>query len=1130
MAGLLDETWPARPLARRPWSARLATTALPPALGAARDRRSYLEENDDLRREGRERLWPYCLRLKRTPVVDALLKRARRLDEAGLGALDAPPPPFVDLGNFDPRRRLPRLERAPVAPAAARSLELAVTMARDLDGDDDDDGEADRLRGRGHQSYLARGVDVLAKRPDELSLAQVEAALRRTKRELRAVNRANQAIPTDAPRIPVPKEYRDAEYPVSLAPDLDGRRRPAPRVVMFREGDVWKRRLAKPAPRHRRPPPEPFRNSLSRRDLRLARDGEERDRLNAAHAARRAQEAAAYERKQEAVRRKTLARGAAAHARALDRLLANAAVAAARASHDDGKAARRRERRAQLASLATYRQEHLMECPHCGVAVVIAKLREHQERACVNQERPCKNWTQGCKETVRPLTATWHECADHLLRPRSCLSLPGPCAARAAYVAVDEADLEAPWTAEFWIRRAPVEQPGGLLEGLARKAFRADALRRRLDDAVLASQGKAQEIERELAAFFAQPDAGGMTHDQVKAHQEELMGRILAATEAETDRRVEASVARYTAKVLARKLARAVADVGATPGALERTFAPLLEASRAAAPPPPAEADADAPAPAPGGDAPGGDAPAGADAGAPAPAPVPEAPVDDDVPREPCATGEDLRAAVAAVLAALDAKPAWDVVVEQLADSETDSDEERELLRGMTAKEKRKYLRAKKKRAVKKKRVKKRAVTTGKESVEKRVKDTILREDVAAAGTDVLLAGRDFRLCLEVPPAEAGAEPSDAWRGVPGVHVRGKRTTPLSDKSVPRERWLHVAFVCRAAGDEPRPRLELFVDGASAGAPVAVKNLELKLPMRDFGGDRDSVDAGFHGLLLEARYWKGARSPQELVEYMHRLPPADRLQQGMVGWWTFEEGEGRYAFDRSELRYRSRIQGGWRETEPEKRVAWATPFGDAGAPTPASREAGVCPVELRLVRLAEKARRALELIPCERCGAEVLTHGMRAHVRNHCVFREVPCDLCGKLVVFKDRLRHRYPAEGEEADCPVVAQRDALAARHAGGDVVTECRLGCGARLPKRDRARHEKERCRLRPATCPNAGCGAVVAFERLRDHVANFCEDPYFVARRRMIRKYRAIRKYGRPWAATPDSDGESGGDSEY
>ena len=141
------------------------------------------------------------------------------------------------------------------------------------------------------------------------------------------------------------------------------------------------------------------------------------------------------------------------------------------------------------------------------------------------------------------------------------------------------------------------------------------------------------------------------------------------------------------------------------------------------------------------------------------------------------------------------------------------------------------------------------------------------------------------------------------------------------------------------------------MDGASAGAPVAVKNLELKLPMRDFGGDRDSVDAGFHGLLLEARYWKGARSPQELVEYMHRLPPADRLQQGMVGWWTFEEGEGRYAFDRSELRYRSRIQGGWRETEPEKRVAWATPSA-----TPARRR-------------RRRARRASAPSSCASCGS-----------------------------------------------------------------------------------------------------------------------------------------------------------------
>ena len=119
MAGLLDETWPSKPLAhKRLWSAQLAQTALPPALGAARTQRSYLEENDDLKREGRERLWPYCLRLKRTAVHDALAKRAAQLTQEGLQDLDAPPPPFVDLGNFDPRRRLPTLERAPVAATA----------------------------------------------------------------------------------------------------------------------------------------------------------------------------------------------------------------------------------------------------------------------------------------------------------------------------------------------------------------------------------------------------------------------------------------------------------------------------------------------------------------------------------------------------------------------------------------------------------------------------------------------------------------------------------------------------------------------------------------------------------------------------------------------------------------------------------------------------------------------------------------------------------------------------------------------------------------------------------------------------------------------------------------------------
>ena len=129
----------------------------------------------------------------------------------------------------------------------------------------------------------------------------------------------------------------------------------------------------------------------------------------------------------------------------------------------------------------------------------------------------------------------------------------------------------------------------------------------------------------------------------------------------------------------------------------------------------------------------------------------------------------------------------------------------------MTAKEKRKHKATKKKLAAKKSAPEARG-DDGQGVGRERVKDTILREDVAAAGTDVLLAGRDFRLCLEVPPAEAGAEPSDAWRG---VRPRQACTTPLSDKSVPRGGSTSPSPAARR--DEPRPGST--VDGASAGAP-----------------------------------------------------------------------------------------------------------------------------------------------------------------------------------------------------------------------------------------------------------------------------------------------------------------------
>ena len=79
-----------------------------------------------MKRTGRERLWPYCLRLKASPMQRALADRAAALSKEGRATR---PAPFVDVGGFDPQKRLPKLELAPLAPAVERSLALATSFA-----------------------------------------------------------------------------------------------------------------------------------------------------------------------------------------------------------------------------------------------------------------------------------------------------------------------------------------------------------------------------------------------------------------------------------------------------------------------------------------------------------------------------------------------------------------------------------------------------------------------------------------------------------------------------------------------------------------------------------------------------------------------------------------------------------------------------------------------------------------------------------------------------------------------------------------------------------------------------------------------------------------------------------------
>ena len=114
------DAWPSA----RPWSSGatpggLGALDLPRSATADGAPRSFLEESDDLHRTGRDRLWPYCVRLKQSPVQRVLAERARQLTAA---ERPVAPPPFVDLGNFDAARRLPSLRPPAAEKLAARPL------------------------------------------------------------------------------------------------------------------------------------------------------------------------------------------------------------------------------------------------------------------------------------------------------------------------------------------------------------------------------------------------------------------------------------------------------------------------------------------------------------------------------------------------------------------------------------------------------------------------------------------------------------------------------------------------------------------------------------------------------------------------------------------------------------------------------------------------------------------------------------------------------------------------------------------------------------------------------------------------------------------------------------------------
>jgi hypothetical protein len=112
------------------------------------------------------------------------------------------------------------------------------------------------------------------------------------------------------------------------------------------------------------------------------------------------------------------------------------------------------KQRNALADKATNQREHMFCRNGCGLKMPRNALRNHEELECSNRLMKCRWHTHGCKVMVRPMNRRRHEYVDDLADPRSCIEMTG----RSCQIELRGKDLMPPWTAEFWVWRAELEE------------------------------------------------------------------------------------------------------------------------------------------------------------------------------------------------------------------------------------------------------------------------------------------------------------------------------------------------------------------------------------------------------------------------------------------------------------------------------------------------------------------------------------------------------------------------------------------------------------------------------------------------------------------------------------------------
>lgn len=137
----------------------------------------------------------------------------------------------------------------------------------------------------------------------------------------------------------------------------------------------------------------------------------------------------------------------------------------------------------------------------------------------------------------------------------------------------------------------------------------------------------------------------------------------------------------------------------------------------------------------------------------------------------------------------------------------------------------------------------------------------------------------------------AGSDPGSILNAAGHVATLPAKNNPLS-----LERWYHVAVVDNGS------EMKLYIDGAEVAslntAGGKAINLGFAYQQSYFSVGRSANDyRHFNGIVSEARVWKRALTPVELVNNQCHIDPA--TAEGLIGYWRLDEAEGKIFKDLS---------------------------------------------------------------------------------------------------------------------------------------------------------------------------------------------------------------------------------------